>query len=247
MADLLLVDAGNTRLKWAFSRGGLLSPSGQVAYADRPVFSDLWDGVSRPQRILLASVADEKMTTDLRQWFQSSWDVPLEMVTARRRACGVENCYENPERLGADRWAAMIAAHRRFAGNVCVIDCGSATTVDVVTARGRHLGGLIIPGLDLLRSSLCENMAAIRGRVDDFGSGLLACETLSAVGMGSLQATVGLIERVQGEVAKQVKGTLTSVICGGNAADLLPLLSGEVHPEPDLVLQGLNIIAMDEA
>lgn len=247
MPDLLLLDAGNSCLKWALSHDNVLSPVRRVTYSENLDFADQWGAMPAPQRILMVNVAGEDIAQNLRHWFRLHWQLPLEMVTATARACGVSNCYAEPGRLGGDRWAAMIAAHHRFRGAVCVIDCGTATTLDVVSAEGRHLGGLIVPGLELMQSALVDNTVAIAGRVEREDDGLLACSTLAAVGAGSLHASVGFIEHVRARLAGLLEGPLTSVICGGNAADLLPWLPAEIHHEPDLVLQGLNIIAMKRA
>ncbi len=250
MSDCLLLDAGNTNLKWAISRNGKMSAAGRVAYADNDLMaslSQLWPLSTAPQRVLLAAVASEDRVQALRRWVESSWHVPLEPVLAQAQACGVVNGYTQPGQLGADRWAALVAARHLLPGALCVVDCGTATTLDVMDAEGRHRGGLIVPGLGLLRTSLFEHTAGVRGDADASAAGLLACDTQAAVSIGSLQATVGFVERLQQEVRELLGVPLTTILCGGNAPDLLPLLAGDTRHEPDLVLKGLNIIAMNKS
>ncbi len=248
MPDCLLIDAGNSLLKWAFSRNGEMSAVGQVDYADNEFMATLsqpWSLPTPPQRVLLASVVSAGRVQALRSWVETFWHLPLELVSAQARACGVVNGYAQPEQLGADRWAALIAARQLLSGAVCVVDSGTATTLDVMDAEGRHLGGLIVPGVGLMRASLFNNTAGVRGDVDAAAGGLLATDTQAAVSGGSLQATAGLVERLLREVRAMFGVPLTTILCGGAAPDLLPLLPCEVRHEPDLVLKGLNIIAMN--
>ncbi len=250
MPDCLLIDAGNTNLKWAVSHNGEMSVAQRVAYPDKDlvkVLSQRWPLATLPKRVLLASVTTEFRVRALKDWVQKFWNLPLEIISAQAQACGVVNGYAQPDQLGADRWAALIAARHLLSGAVCVVDCGTATTLDVINAEGRHLGGLIIPGLGLMCSSLLENTARIRDDASEAADVLLGRDTQSAVSGGSLQATAGLVERLQREVGKFIGVPMTTIICGGNAPDLLPLLPGNVRYEPDLVLKGMNIIVMSKA
>jgi len=250
MSDCLLIDAGNTNLKWAASHNGVISAVQRIAYPDKDLvkaLSQRWPLATPPKRVLLASVTTEFCVRALKGWVQKSWNLPLEIISAQAQAYGVMNGYAQPDLLGADRWAALIAARHLLSGAVCVVDCGTATTLDVIDAEGRHLGGLIIPGLGLMRASLLENTARIRDDTSGAADVLLGHDTQSAVSGGSLQATVGLVERLQRVVGELIGVPMTTIICGGNAPDLLPLLPGNVRYEPDLVLKGLNVIAMSKA
>jgi len=250
MSDCLLIDAGNTNLKWAISRNGKMTTGGRMTYADKEFMASLprlWPLSTPPQRVLLSSVAGGNREGVLERWVETSWGLPLELVQPQAQACGVVNGYAQPARLGADRWAALIGARHLRPGALCVVDCGTATTLDILDAGGRHRGGLIVPGLGLMRASLFSNTAAVRGDVDGAAGGLLSSDTQAAVSAGSLQATVGFIERLQREAGEMLGVPLTMILCGGSAPDLLPLLPREVRHEPDLVLKGLNIIAMNKS
>ncbi len=246
--NYLLIDAGNTRVKWVTSQDGKLSASRNTLYPQdfsSDEMADLLTSLKSVDQIFMACVANEMHEQWLTEGFQDSLSAPLNAVSVQSPAFGITVCYEDAGRLGADRWAAMIAARHLVAGAVCVIDTGTATTFDLVDADGQHLGGLIVPGLELMSSSLLYGTARIYGDANCVEKGLLACDTLSAVIGGGLQATVGFIERLLREVPK-ITGTVpTFFLCGGNAKDLLPLLPNNIRHEPDLVLKGLNVIATD--
>ncbi|MHB8745449.1 MAG: type III pantothenate kinase [Gammaproteobacteria bacterium] len=245
----LLVDIGNSRLKWVLINGADWAEQGVIAHHDLPpetLFTSIWAALPAPQRVVVANVAGKKFAAALRAWAKSTWSVEVEFVIARRKACGVTNAYVEPQRLGADRWAALIGAHRLSAGASCVIDCGSAVTIDALDARGQHLGGLIMPGLSMMREALLRNTDGIAKTARDMDAGkvaLLARDTAGAVNGGTLYNLIAMIDRVNGDLAADLQVPLNRVICGGDAVQLLPLLSGDFHHEPDLVLHGMAIIA----
>lgn len=248
MPDCLLIDAGNTNLKWAISKDGVMSAGGRLGYADcalTELLPQLWPSPTAPARVLLVSVAAEDFVQTLRRRVESAWGLSLEIVSARAQGWGVVNGYTQPEQLGADRWVALIAARHLLQEAVCVVDCGTATTLDVMDAGGRHRGGLIVPGLGLMRRSLFDNTAGVHGAATGAAAGLLAKDTQAAVSGGCLQAMAGFIERLRREAGKMLGVPLATILCGGDAPDLLPLLRGDVCHEPHLVLKGLNIIAMN--
>lgn len=246
---ILLVDIGNTRLKWALINGADWAQQGATAHQDVPpetLFTSRWTELPVPRRVVVANVAGKKFAAALRAWAKSAWSLEAEFVIARRKACGVTNAYVEPQRLGADRWAALIGAHRLKAGASCVIDCGSAVTIDALDAKGQHLGGLIMPGLAMMREALLRNTDGIAKTAQDAGTGkvaLLARDTAGAVNGGTLYNLIAMIDRVSADLMADLQAPLNRIICGGDAAQLLPLLSGDFHHEPDLVLHGLATIA----
>ncbi len=245
----LLVDVGNSRIKWALSEGTSLQAQGVVPHQGTPaaeVFNAAWGALTAPRRVLVANVAGKGMTTALRAWVTTAWGLDVEFLVPRRKACGVTNAYVEPQRLGADRWAALIGAHARVPGNVCVIDCGSAVTFDALDANGQHLGGLIIPGLAMMRGALIQNTGGISAQSVTKGDNkvsVLARDTQGAVIGGSLYTLIAVIDRVTADLAADLQAPLTRVICGGDAERLLNLLAENYRHEPDLVLHGLAIIA----
>lgn len=246
---ILLVDIGNTRLKWALAARTEWLQRGVAAHRESPIetlFAESWQALPAPQRIVVANVAGKKIAASLRAWGKSTWGVNAEFVIARRKACGVTNAYIEPQRLGADRWAALIGARQSGPGATCVIDCGSAVTIDALDAKGNHLGGLIVPGLHMMREALLRHTDGVTQGLQNAGAGkvaLLARDTAGAVHGGTLYNLIAMIDRVGVDLATELPVPLRRVICGGDAPQLLPLLSGEFQHEPDLVLHGLAVIA----
>lgn len=246
---ILLVDIGNTRIKWALCNGAILREQGVESHKGLPlaeVLTAAWGILNAPRRVLVANVAGKAMAAALSTWTNAAWGMDVEFLVPRRKACGVTNAYIEPQRLGADRWAALIGAHKRVPGNVCIIDCGSAVTLDALDAKGQHLGGLIIPGLAMMHNALIQNtggiseLAAAKG---DNKVSVLARDTQGAVTGGALYTLIAVIDRVTADLAADLQAPLVRVICGGDAERLLSLLAENYRHEPDLVLHGLAIIA----
>lgn len=246
---ILLVDIGNSRMKWALYAGTEWHMPGAATHKDAvltEVFAAAWAALPAPRRILVANVAGKNMAAALHTWVESAWGLDVEFVTPRRKACGVTNAYVEPQRLGADRWAALIGARKAVPGNVCVVDCGTAVTLDALDAKGQHLGGLIIPGLAMMRQALIQNTGGIPEQAVLPGDGkvsVLARDTQGAVNGGALYTLIAVIDRVTADLAADLQAPLSRVICGGDAERLLPLLAGSYRHEPDLVLHGLAVIA----
>jgi type III pantothenate kinase len=160
-----------------------------------------------------------------------------------RRAGGVTNAYAEPWRLGVDRWLALLGARELFPGQaLCLVSVGTALTLDLLARNGRHRGGAIVPGPELMVRALLERTAGIRRRArGGAGSarGLYARDTRAAVEAGARHACVGLIERALAEGERRLGETPALVISGGGAGRLLPLLGGVRRRRDDLVMRGL--------
>ncbi|OGT21933.1 MAG: hypothetical protein A2V90_05485 [Gammaproteobacteria bacterium RBG_16_57_12] len=150
----------------------------------------------------------------------------------------------HPDRLGADRWAALIAVRQRIEVAACIVDCGTAITIDVLSGQGEHLGGLIVPGIQMMRNSLASGTKGVRSSENAMSKvSLLARDTGAAVFGGTLYAAVAVIDRVISDVSEAMNMELTCVLTGGNAPEVKPLLAHACIYEPDLVLQGLARVA----
>lgn len=236
---ILLLDIGNTNLKWAWLDGATLQPGGHAALNDisvEVIATSQWAALPKPERIVAASVAAEDALEQLARWADSHWGVHIERLHAERQAFGVTNGYTTPQQLGVDRWLALIAARRLTAAAVCVVDCGTAVTIDLLDADGRHRGGLITPGYELARKAL---LAGTRIPCDDPGTasedGPLGTDTAGAVRNGWGYGLAALIARVTG-------GETPIILTGSGAKRLLPLLHQPVNYQPDLVFQGLAMV-----
>lgn len=246
----LLVDIGNGRIKWGAleeqkltSFGNELRPTQEFdAFATQhwlPI-------VPPPSRVWVSNVAGPRIYKALASWVQQQWQVETRLVESVASGWGVVNSYYEPRRLGTDRWCKLVAARRDFAQPVYVVDCGTAMTLDVVNSTGGHLGGLILPGLGLMRRSLQDKTQAVRvqsrppRRQEQF---LLARETSGAVIGGTLYAVVAVVDRVAQDVESELGVPLKRLITGGDASLVLPLLREGFEMRPHLVLDGLSIIA----
>jgi type III pantothenate kinase len=193
---ILCIDAGNSRLKW-----GLWDEDGAAWRArDGADYGDAIAAVSLPlqlslpvlpQRILACNVAGAGVAARI-EALAAALAVPLAWFRSSAAAAGVRNGYAVPTQLGADRWAALIGARARHAGSALVVMAGTATTIDVLDAAGVFRGGLILPGLDLMRRALAQNTAALPEARGCFHE--IPVNTDDAIVSGSLVATLGAIE-----------------------------------------------------
>lgn len=244
----LLLDVGNTALKWAATEGEEFIARGRIELTqldDASAFEEPWQELSCPARVLVASVAPPSVMEQISAWCDGNWGLEAERVQASVAACGVTNAYREPARLGVDRWLTLVAARARTAGAACVVDCGTAVTVDVLDEHGMHLGGLIVPGLKMMARSL-EECAQVRlDGEPDSEVPLLACDTVNAVRGGTLYAAVAFIDRVLEDVGDALAQPMQHLITGGDAHTMLPLLRQPFEHAPDLVLEGLAVLARE--
>ncbi|MDE1886568.1 MAG: type III pantothenate kinase [Gammaproteobacteria bacterium] len=242
---MLLADIGNTRVKWAQAQGRKLSGHGVAMHAGRPpmeVWRSVWGDVLRPQCVVISNVAGAAVADSVRDYFQQQFQLIPEFMTPSSRAGGVTNGYADPAQLGADRWAAAVGAFSRYGGPICVLGCGTALTMDTVDRDGRHLGGLIAPGLGAMRRALSAAAPALPS--DAAGQpALFARDTRAAVSSGVLYAAVGFIERVAAEVRAREGREIKMLLTGGDAETLQPWLPERFTLAPHLVLEGLAVLA----
>lgn len=253
---LLLVDAGNTRIKWALVDRSIAHPvpgvwhaAGSVARADAEQLVQTWRAL-RIGRVLLSNVAGEGLRDELEHIVMralGSKPVAIEWFASVAELGGVRNGYRNPSQLGCDRFAAAIGAHALFPKRALVVaTCGTATTIDAVSADGDFVGGMILPGLGLMASSLAKNTAQLP-EVALHASALqpFADNTDAAIVSGCLAAQAGAIERAVAAHALTHPESGVSCILAGGAADLVaPHLSIAHQRVDNLVLVGLQTVAL---
>jgi type III pantothenate kinase len=244
----LLVDIGNTNLKWAWLNAAGLSDIKFVSYRQEGVAAavrQVWGEMEHPHRVLVANVAGEQQGHALAEWMLDQWGMVPEMVVSQAMLLGVENGYAEPQRLGVDRWLALIAMRQREPGPVCVVDCGTAITLDAMDAQGHHQGGLILPGLAMMREALL-----MRTQIPQLPSshfhGLLACNTQDAISAAGVHAAAALVERVVAGM-RQSEGLQPRVILtGSDAPRLTGLLKLDFEIDQELVMRGLACVARHE-
>ena len=227
---LLCLDAGNTRLKFGLFDGGRWLLQDALDYA---AFDELPARLpASPTRIVACNVAGQAVRQRI-EALAGKLGLPLTWLCSTAAACGVTNSYDTPEQLGADRWAALIGA-RALHGGACVVAvAGTATTIDALDASGRFRGGLILPGLALMRAALAGNTADLPHADGHFRA--LPTNPHDAIARGALHATLGAIARMRATLGADV----ACLLSGGAAAELAPHLEPPQRPIDNLVLEGL--------
>ncbi|MEO8460202.1 MAG: type III pantothenate kinase [Dokdonella sp.] len=244
----MLIDYGNTRLKWALhdrSRPGRAPTvhngfqiGGVFAHAERSLGDALgreWESLLSPQAVLVASVVDAQREAELAEFVRDRLGAVADFIRSPACALDVRNAYAEPERLGVDRFLALAALHAQPRAQV-LASIGTALTIDVLAANGQHLGGVICASPTLMRAALRGATArtdANAGHVCE-----IAENTADAVQSGSVLAAVALIERVRASAATQLNSKPVLVLTGGGADEIAALLP-DAERAADLVLHGL--------
>ena len=240
----LLVDLGNSRLKWAWSDASGLRVGEPVDHS-RPLDAQLlaaWADAPRVTRALVASVARPRLEAELAQAIRARLGVEPEFVASRSDACGVRIAYARPEKLGVDRFLALVALHAGAVENVVLASVGTALVLDGLAADGRHLGGLIAPSPMLMQEALLGATA----RVSASSSARVveaADDTEDAVRSGCWLAAASLVERFHSRLTESFGAPPALALAGGAARELAPLVRVPARIEPDLVLRGLAVVA----
>ena len=252
----LLIDIGNSRIKWCLynsvenefaSEGAMLLDKAELP----ALFSEHWSLLDKPDRVVISNVSGQQLAESIDAWFEKTWQMKTEYVETEAFSFGVSNAYSDYQELGVDRWMAIIAGWQRFQQGgkaVCVVDCGTATTIDGISASGQHLGGFIIPGYTTMQEMLVKNTSDIEMAKKILSGKILpsinfSSSTEAGVNSGCYLATISIIDRVvttmQDDYGKQVN----CIITGGNAELVIEQLAGTFEYEPKLVLHGLAIFS----
>lgn len=240
----LLLDLGHSRLKWAWRDAGALHDASFSVWRDEPpatAFERALAALPRPDRVAIAAVARGEPLRALEATVLAIWGLVATVPVVTRR-CGDVVCgYAQPQRLGFDRWAALVGVWARAPGRAAVVvDCGSAVTVDALQADGRHLGGVIFPGPAMMADAFHARTDLPRdASVVPFD--LAASGTGQAVASGAWTAVVGGIERALRQWEARLPGA-TRWLTGGDAPDLAVELPADLRVVPHLVLEGLAVM-----
>lgn len=244
----LLVDIGNSRVKWAILERGRLGEQRAAAHAGWT--SDDWRRslfqAPAIDRVVAASVAGGAGVEGFRAAALQETGREATFVATARQAAGVRNAYSDPGLLGIDRWLAVIAAHREGQGACCVVDVGTAATIDAVTADGQHLGGFIVPGPQLMMRSLWRGTGELAAKTASSGpaaASLFADNTRDAIERGCCLAVAALIDRCVADVSVALGTTPALLMTGGAAGQVAPHVRTPGRVVPDLVLRGLTVLS----
>ena len=242
---ILVADLGNSRIKWGVCEQGTLQDCGGLSYGSGTLRRDLnfaWAAIEEPKLLMYCAVAPESLVAEFEDCVTSRWKREPERLKATRAAHGVRCAYRNPGQLGADRWAALVAARHMAPEGAVVVDCGTTITVDAVDHTGQHLGGVILPGLWLMRRSLAEGTGRI-GRVDDGVIDMMTRDTSGAVATGTVIGAAAGVDRAVNEYLARLGPDARCLITGGEADIVMSRSRTAFQVWPDLVLRGLWIAA----
>jgi type III pantothenate kinase len=239
----LLIDAGNTRIKWAFVKNHEWLSNGVLPIEQAAELPKHLPEIYDTKQIWVSNVAGEQVTQCIRNI--SVWgSCQPRFIVSRDEECGVQNSYTNPAQLGSDRWAALIAAWHLVGQECLVVNCGTAITVDTLNKQGKFVGGLILPGVALMQHSLVAGTAQLTASQGEYA--LFPLNTADAIFSGAIQASCGAIQRQHDLLINNVAPI---VLSGGAARMLLQpylnknLANVSLRVVDNLVLQGLLLIA----
>jgi type III pantothenate kinase len=237
---ILAIDAGNSRVKWGWYEPKTQDGWSSIANVSLIEFAASSDHINpfsatheNPERILISNVAGEGAHQLIVNW-TSIFEAAPEWIHGEREQCGVRSRYEQPTQLGPDRWASLIAARALEPGRAClVVNAGTCTTVDMLTEGGEFTGGLILPGIDLMRFVLHEHTGRLPLQEGRFVAA--PRRTLDAIESGCRHAQAGAVERMYREMGR---GT-TCLVSGGGGPALIERLDLPCRYVENLVLEGL--------
>ena len=236
---LLAVDAGNTRIKWGLHDGREWLRTDSMPTTDARRLGQVWTALpDPPERVIVSNVAGlavgEAIALSLTAL--GATVVPFAPLAAQ---AGVVNRYDRLHQLGTDRWAALIAARSRVHGACVVVHAGTTIVVDALTEAGEFLGGLLVPGIDLMVESLARRIESLR--VEPGAYAEFPRNTPDALASGAIDAAAGAVAALTRRLGLMTGASPAILVAGGAAARLAPYLAGDVTAVEGLVLDGLAI------
>lgn len=245
----LLLDVGNTRLKWGIGHDGELGRTGHVKLStlrDQGLAALTTKLPRRIDTVLVSNVAGPGFGKRLSGVLGIHCDCEVHFVRTQREAYGVTNSYKVPRRMGVDRWVAMIGAWAEFGQACLVVDAGTAITIDALDDDGQHLGGQILPGVPLMLATLSRDTSGIgavgqRVKPPEQGLAMFANSTAAAVHQGAWNAVAGAVERAINTLRSEGYDPFT-VLTGGDASRMLAAFAEAPELREHLVLEGLLTI-----
>ncbi len=241
---MLVVDIGNSRIKWAAVISRSLQDHGAASYAGEALdalLDDAWRDLVPPASITYCSVGASASGEVLERWARQRWGVDCRRVHTVASGFGVRCAYAKPQSLGADRWAALVACWHKYGRAACSVDCGTAITADAVSEKGQHLGGVILPGVMLMRHALSSRAEGIPAEISK-NRGVFAKSTADGVAAGTVYAAAAAVDRVVVEMEASLPAGSARILTGGDMEVVEPFVATAFRREPHLVLHGLAVI-----
>ncbi|MFT4634905.1 MAG: type III pantothenate kinase [Arenicella sp.] len=249
---ILLIDAGNTRTKWAFAanRSGSISASGTI---DGDDWSAISSYIGMVDCVWLSCVASERVRESIVQEVESLFGLKAQIAKVASNAGGLSNHYDDMNRLGVDRWVAALGARSLFSeGDLIVIDAGTAVTIDWVSAENCFEGGVILPGFVTMHDSLLEHTAGIQS-TSKMVSSAIGKNTRDCVNAGVQFGLLGAIERVVAEISVVITARRNEaidiskgprlLIMGGDAEKIQSGSSLDLELQSNMIFDGLILLS----
>jgi len=239
---ILQLDIGNSRVKWRLCGDGEILGRGIEPRLELARLFFSVDAKAGPTQVWVSSVAGEEAEALLQQQIMEHWGVTPWFARPGSLACGLRNSYSQPLRMGVDRWLAMLAAWKDAEAAVCIVDAGSALTIDFVSAAGEHLGGYILPGLDSMERALLSDTDRVRfadAARDQLEPGR---STEEAVYNGLFLSQAGAVALA----LQRLGGNFSIYFTGGNGRALCQRLKLGGKFTAELVLDGLQLLAAEQ-
>lgn len=233
----LLIDVGNTRLKWAWVKHGRILDGGAAIHDGQPADILAQAGLDEPESIAVASVAGPAHDIALMKVCAVRWQLKPVFARTEPQRDGLRNGYAEPQRLGVDRWLAMLAAWSETRGACVVADAGTALTVDLVDDTGQHLGGIIAAGVSTSEKAVLGATrfpVRVTPLVPHAGLGF---DSEACVRQGAMLSVLGALDR-----AAACLPQAACLITGGDAPTLIPFLGPGWEHRSELVFEGLRVL-----
>lgn len=246
---VLLIDIGNSCVKWASLEASTLTKSDRFARSKTGIKASLnkaFKQLNSIESVLVSNVAGEKIAKQLTEWTEQQWHITPTYIESEQKRFGITNGYCTPEQLGVDRWLNLLAISQGRPQAHCIIDCGTAITIDILNASGEHQGGLILPGLKLMREALVAGTDGLTEAEQDSNYSLLATNTFSAIQAGTLYSISASLQQIIADMRQSFKD-IRFTVTGGDGETIMSVLGDEtIRYDPDLVLKGLSRYAKQD-
>lgn len=243
---VLLIDIGNSCVKWACLEASNITDSERFYRSKTGIKASLnkaFKHLNGIDSVLVSNVAGEKIAKQLAEWTEQQWQITPRFIHSEHKRFGIVNGYRTPEQLGVDRWLNLVAVSQGRPQARCIIDCGTAITIDIINASGEHQGGLILPGLKLMREALAAGTDALTEAEDDSGYSLLATNTFSAIQAGTLYSISATLQQIISDMRQNFKD-ISITVTGGDGETVISVLGdSSIRYDADLVLKGLSLYA----
>ncbi len=239
MLPVLAVDAGNTRVKWGLHDGARWLKSGQTATSRAGSLKRAFAALPPLRAVIVSNVAGAALRAVLSRSLPAA--PSARWIRSAAAQCGVRNSYAKPAQLGCDRWSALVGARHLHRGAAVVVNAGTALTVDALTADGVFVGGIIVPGAELMRTALARDTAGLRRQAGEFS--FFPDNTGDAIMSGAINALCGAIERIAHNLEAGGGQTPLCILSGGAAGLIAPQLNLELKVVDNLVLEGLCVMS----